>query len=118
MLCTTFPELLFRGIDLILFTVAWPTIRGGWKRVFKDSVEIMSTLKDPCFAVFGSMRNPAQYRRIRFWFDSRLPSIIGCPPESSTGRYRPKWHCISRLLKRSTMTRMELFGAWTFVRCV
>ena len=36
-------------------------------------------LKDRCFAVSGSMRNRAQYRRIRFWFDSRLPSIIGCP---------------------------------------
>jgi hypothetical protein len=41
MLFTTFPELLFKGIGLILFIVALPTIRGGWKPVSKDSVETM-----------------------------------------------------------------------------
>jgi hypothetical protein len=41
MLYATFPELLFRGIGLILFTVAWPTIPEGWKSVFKDFVGIM-----------------------------------------------------------------------------
>ena len=35
------PELLFRGIGLILFTVAWPTIPEGWKSVFKDFVGII-----------------------------------------------------------------------------
>ena len=41
MLYTTFPELFFRGTGLILFIVAWPIIRGGWKPVSNDSVEIM-----------------------------------------------------------------------------
>ncbi len=41
MLYTTFPELLFKGTGRILFTVAWPTIRGGWKPVSKDFVETM-----------------------------------------------------------------------------
>ena len=63
MLHTTFPEVLFRGIGLILFTVAWPTIPEGWKSVFKDFVGIMWMLKDPCFAVSG--RVPAQEPRIQ-----------------------------------------------------
>jgi hypothetical protein len=41
MLYTTFLELLFSDTGLILFTVAWPTILGGWKPVSNDSVEIM-----------------------------------------------------------------------------
>jgi hypothetical protein len=41
MLYTTFPELLSRDTGLILFIVAWLTIRGAWKPVSKGSVEIM-----------------------------------------------------------------------------
>ena len=35
------PRTVFQSTGLILFTVAWPTIRGGWKPVSKDSVETM-----------------------------------------------------------------------------
>jgi hypothetical protein len=59
MLYTIFPELLFRGTGLILFTVALPTIVGGWKPVSKTLCGDYVNVEGPMLRSFRKYAEPS-----------------------------------------------------------